>query len=355
LGTLVLDDNVLFISKETHEALSRSVIRHGDVLLSIAGTIGKSCVVSMGFEEANCNQAVCVIRPEKSKLNSRYLNLWLSSKDALDQLSFGKVTGVITNLSLTNVRNLQIPLPPLAEQKRIAAILDKADELRTKRRESLAQLDQLIQSTFLEMFGDPVTNPKGWEIRALADVVKQGTIVTYGIVQAGEEFLGGVPYIRTGDIIDSEIKIEGLRHTDPAIAAKFKRSRVDSGDIVMSIRATVGTVAFVPVELDGANLTQGTARISPSANTKGSYLICYFKSAGCQSWIQRQIKGATFREITLKRLREMPVLVPPIELQNRFDSIFQSIEQQKARIQTHLTELDTLFASLQSRAFNGEL
>ncbi len=85
------------------------------------------------------------------------------TKDSVNQSSF----------NISSFKTLQIPLPPLAEQKRIAAILDKADELRTKRRESLAQLDQLIQSTFLEMFGDPVTNPKGWEIKLLGDVVER--------------------------------------------------------------------------------------------------------------------------------------------------------------------------------------
>ena len=259
------------------------------------------------------------------------------------------------NISTRVLKDLVVPLPPLAEQKRIAGILDAADALRAKRRESLAQLDTLLQSTFLDMFGDPVTNPMGWEVKELAEVVKEGTIVTYGIVQAGKEYPGGVPYIRTGDIIGGQIQADGLRHTDPAIAAKFGRSRVRTDEIVMSIRATVGTTAQLPPELDGANLTQGTARISPGEHTDPSFLLSFIRSCGCQSWLQRQIKGATFREITLKRLRQMPICVPPLDVQHRFAATVESVKQQKTRLRAHLTELDTLFASLQHRAFEGEL
>src|SRR5208283_2432317 len=138
-----------------------------------------------------------------------------------------------------------------------------------------------------------------WPEAALQEVVKAGTIITYGIVQAGEEFSGGVPYIRTGDIVDGEIVRDGLRHTDPTLADRFTRSRVQPGEIVMSIRATVGTTALVPLDLDGANLTQGTARIAPGEHVDGFYLLHLLRAPGTQHWISRQIKGATFREITL--------------------------------------------------------
>jgi type I restriction enzyme S subunit len=142
-------------------------------------------------------------------------------------------------------------------------------------------------------------------------LVPKGTIVTYGIVQAGEEYTGGIPYIRTGDIVGGEIAKSGLRHTDPTIAARFERSRVEAGHIVMSIRATVGTTAVVPPDLDGANLTQGTARISPGDSVDGLFLLSFLRTSGTQHWISLQIKGATFREITLTRLRELPVVVRP--------------------------------------------
>lgn len=265
------------------------------------------------------------------------------------------VGGSLLRARPSYVANISVPLPPLPEQRRIAEVLDRAEALRAKRRAALAQLDNLTQAIFIEMFGDPVINPKGWPIRPLQDVVKTGTIVTYGIVQAGEEFPGGVPYIRTGDIVDGEIVVGGLRHTKPEIAAKFERSRVEMGDIVMSIRATVGTTALVPKELDGANLTQGTAKIAPGELSDRNYLLSFLREAGTQNWISRQVKGATFREITLTRLRELPVLLPPLDLQRSFARRAAVVEKLKAAQRASLAQLDALFASLQLRAFRGEL
>jgi type I restriction enzyme S subunit len=189
----------------------------------------------------------------------------------------------------------------------------------------------------------------------LKDVVKKGTIITYGIVQAGPEFPGGIPYIRTGDLTDGHIRTEGLKRTDPAISARFSRSRVDAGDIVMSIRATVGTTAVVPTALAGANLTQGTARIAPGENVHLDYLLEYIRAENTQRWIAAQAKGATFLEITLGRLRELPVAVPPLGLQNEFSTIVRQIRQEQIFNVRQGALADSLFFSLQSRAFSGKL
>jgi type I restriction enzyme S subunit len=260
------------------------------------------------------------------------------------------------SIRLGEIESMKVLAPrESSDRGRIVEILDKADALRAKRRTTLAQLDTLRQSMFLEMFGDPATNPKGWPVQQLRNVVKVGTIVTYGIVQAGEEDPGGVPYIRTGDIGNGIVVAAELRHTDPAIAARFLRSRVEAGDIVMSIRATVGTTALIPPELDGANLTQGTARISPGENTEPLYLLTFLRTSGTQHWIGLQIKGATFREITLTRLRDLPVALPPIELQQQFVRRVTELVSLEASYRESLTELDALFASIQHRAFRGEL
>jgi type I restriction enzyme S subunit len=123
----------------------------------------------------------------------------------------------------------------------------------------------------------------------------------------------------------------------------------------MSIRATVGTTALVPPELHGANLTQGTGKISPGETTDPLYLLNFLRAPGTQHWISLQIKGATFREITLSRLRQLPVAVPPIQLQREFARRVAAAEKMKIAHRASLAELDALFASLQHRAFCGEL
>ena len=295
------------------------------------------------------NNAMAAIPSER--IDSRFLYHYLKT---VDFYALAPAT-TVPALRKSELDGIRVPFFPLEEQRRIAAILDQAETLRTQRRTALALQGSLTQSLFLDMFGDPVANPKGWQARELQDVVKQDTIVTYGIVQAGEEFPGGIPYIRTGDIVDGSIRLSGLRHTDPEIAAKFARSRVEENEIVMSIRATVGTTALVPVELSGANLTQGTARIAPGADVHFQYLLYFLRSDATQQWIERQVKGATFREITLGRLRELPVLVPPLLLQQTFATRIASIEALKTTHRRALAALDALFASLQQRAFAGQL
>jgi type I restriction enzyme S subunit len=174
-------------------------------------------------------------------------------------------------------------------------------------------------------------------------------------VQAGPHVENGVPYIRTGDIKNGRIGIENLFRTSPEIARAYQRSEVRSGDIIISIRATVGTTAILPSELNGANLTQGTARISPGPNVKSEYLLWALRSQDSQRWIERQVKGATFREITLGRLRQLPVLVPPDNVQTQFASAVQKVSAIEKRATMALSQTEALFSSLQTHAFRGDL
>ncbi|MCW2413900.1 restriction endonuclease subunit S [Sphingobium sp. B8D3D] len=327
-----------------------SAPKRGDVLFSKDGTVGKVHVVK-DEEPFAVLSSIAIIRPDSQRLDANYLAHFLRSPAATSATERSKTGSALRRIILKDIRRLRLDPPPLPEQRRIAAILDQADALRRLRRQSLSRLSDLRRAAFDAAF----KNQARLETVPLSNVVAPGTIVTYGIVQAGEEFAGGVPYIRTGDIKDGVIRGEDLRHTDPTIAERFHRSKVRAGEIVMSIRATVGTTAVVPDWLDGANLTQGTARISPGPRTHKRYLLEYLRSERVQRWIQRQVKGATFREITLSRLRELPVEVPTMEAQEEFALSIEALENQEQLFNNSLIRFDSLFASLQHRAFRGEL
>jgi len=250
----------------------------------------------------------------------------------------------------------RIPKINYTEQKKIAAILDAADAYRQKTKALITKYDELTQSLFLDMFGDQVVKLKKIQFVKLSEVVNNNKIITYGIVQAGENLKNGVPYIRTGDIKNGKILIEKLQKTSPEIAKSYERSKCAAGDIVMSIRATVGTIAIVPPELDGVNLTQGTARISPDTKIIDRYFLYYcLKSKDVQLKIEKQTKGATFREITLGRLKEIEIPLPSLISQAQFAERVQAIETQKAQAQASLEKAEELFNSLLQRAFKGEL
>jgi type I restriction enzyme S subunit len=330
------------------------LVEPGDILFNATNSpelVGKTALF-LGFSEpVTFSNHFIRIRSDKKVVEPAYVARWLQRE--FERRRFERMCrSWVNQASITKdqLTSLSLPLPPLNEQRRIAAVLDRADELRRKRKRSLDLLDSLVQSIFGDMFGD-----RSDPTLELKDVVKKGTIVTYGIVQAGPEHPNGVPYIRTGDLVGGQIQLGSLKRTDPAIAARFSRSRVGAGDIVMSIRATVGTTAVVPRELEGANLTQGTARIAPGENARQTYPLEYLRSERVQRWIAAQVKGATFLEITLGRLRELPVALPPLNLQEKFSTIIDKLRFDRLLSAKQANAADILFLALQHRAFSGQL
>lgn len=150
--------------------------------------------------------------------------------------------------------------------------------------------------------------PKEWDSKPLSEYA--ASEITYGIVQAGPHIPNGVPYIRTGDMSGDSLVRETMLCTSRRIANSYARSEVRTGDLVMAIRATVGKVLPVPSDLNGANLTQGTAKISPNICTDGNFLLWAIRHSRGQKAIQLEIKGTTFAEITLGALRQVPVAAP---------------------------------------------
>jgi type I restriction enzyme S subunit len=253
------------------------------------------------------------------------------------------------------LKETTIPLPPLAEQKQIAAILDAADALRTKRRESLAQLDALLQSTFLTLFGDPVENPMGWPTTSLIEQCDSKRGISYGVVQRGTHVPTGVPVIRIRDLTGSGIDPEGLIRCSKEITSTYRRTILQGGELVISIRGTVGRIGLVPHELKDGNITRELALIPLKAGVVREFVLELLRTDSVFKRLADDVKGIAQRGINLKDLRELPIIIPPLPLQQKFAAIVESVERQKDAQRAHLAELDALFAALQHRAFRGEL
>lgn len=271
-----------------------------------------------------------------------------------------KILNLIRNSSypsirISDIKNLKILWPSKEVRREIVTTLEKAEQLKQLRDEADKLTMEFLKAVFSEMFGDLYKNKNNFETKRLDEIKKEGTYISYGIVQAGPDVDDGIPYIKTGDIQNGVIRTDKLSKTSKKIAEKYKRSQVHHGDLVYSIRATVGTVALLPESLDGANLTQGTAKISPGPSINKHYLLWYLRSNGCQTWIKSRMKGVTFKEITLETLRETPVLVPPIELQNKFASIVEEIKKLQEYQKQSKENIENLFNNLIQKAFRGEL
>lgn len=274
----------------------------------------------------------------------------------------------LLNINESQFYSVHVPVPPVPEQGRIAAVLSSVDDAIRCGESVCAGVEKVKQGLLSDLMSEGVPGqhssfvesevgkvPADWAVQPVSDLVAEGTAITYGIVQAGPHVAGGVPYLRTGDVKEAGIDVEKLGRTSREIASQFKRSEVRAGDLVICIRASVGTVVMVPSELDGANLTQGTARIAPGPRVNGRFLLWALRSAGLQSWIGQQCKGSTFREITLARLRELPVPVPSLAEQAAIANALDACEARtKAEVEA-LAALRRLRIALCTSLLSGQL
>jgi type I restriction enzyme S subunit len=257
-------------------------------------------------------------------------------------------------VNATTLKSLEIPVPSLGQQRRIAEVLDRAEALRAKRRAALAQLDTLTQAIFLDMFGDPIKNPKGIARRPIIDLIDPSRPITYGILMPGPDQPEGVEYVRVVDMRNGGIELSGIKKTTEPISNSYRRSLLRSGDLLMSIRGHVGRLASVPPELEGANITQDTARLAIVGADPIFVREC-LRAPTFQQWMVKHTKGIAVRGINLGDVKEMPVITPSSDAQREFSRRAATVDNLRATVRASLKSLDQLFASLQQRAFSGGL
>lgn len=250
------------------------------------------------------------------------------------------------------LKETRVPLPPLPEQRRIASILDRASDLAISSRRSSALTGTLKQALFREWFG--VDTHRSFEIAALGDLIDPNRPISYGILMPGPETPGGVPYIRVTDFSGGVVDVERVRKTTAAIDEEFRRSRLRAGDLLFSIRGHVGRTAVVPLELDGANITQDTARLA-LRGADPEFVREWLATPFAQLWMRQRTKGAAVKGLNLGDLRLLPVPMPAIDRQTQFGDRIRAIDTGLVRLSKLTRIADELVASIQSRAFRGEL
>ncbi len=350
-GKVNFERDTLFIDERTHEALSRSRIRPGDVLVSIAGSIGRAGIVPIGAPALNCNQAVAIVRPKES-VHRPFLRLWIESSGAQQQIRSSTVTGTISNLSLSQLGNLQIPLPPLAEQRRIAEVLDKAEALRAKRRAALAQLDSLTQSLFLDLFGDPTSIFQKWPTKKLGELLDFLTSGSRGWAEHYSE--SGDLFLRIQNVRRDQLLLDDVAYVKAPETAEAKRTRVQPGDVLFSITADLGRTAVVPEGLGTAYINQHLSILRTKALVP-RFLSAYFATPSGERQVFGKNRQAVKAGLNFDDIRSFLIPVPPLDLQHEFARRVAAVEKLKTAQRAALAELDALFASLQHRAFRGEL
>ena len=321
----------------------------GDIILCIRATIGDR---NWSNREYCLGRGVAGLRANPTDLDQKYLWHWLSA--SANELKAKGRGATFLQVSRADIATMLIPLPRIEEQKRIAAILDAADALRAKRRETLAQLDTLLQSTFLEMFGDPVTNPKDWLVCAFDET---GSFFS-GSTPSKERkdfWNGSIPWVSPKDMKVPEID-DSIDHVSELAFTESNLKLLDPGHILIVVRGMILAHSF-PVSINRVPvaINQDMKAIRPVDQLNPVYLRECIKNLKRKILAEISTAGHGTKRFDSNGMKRVLVPIPPDSLQSQFATIVQSVEQQKSRLRAHLAELDTLFASLQARAFAGEL
>ncbi|MEG4508011.1 restriction endonuclease subunit S [Microcoleus sp. F6_B4] len=330
---------------------STNIIPAGTIIIPTRMAVGKAAINSIDLA---INQDLKALFP-KSDIFTRYLlNFLLASSTKLEKQAFG---ATVKGITLEILKNLEIPLPPIAEQKRIAEILDRAEEIRSKRREAIAQLNTLNQAIFLEMFGDPVTNPKGWSLLYFNDLLSMPlrnglSPSNTGKVTSKVLTLSAI----TGNAFDEKAWKSSTFQSVPPIT-----QRVDQSDFLIcrgngNIQL-VGKGYFPTRQMPEMTFpdTIIAARILPELIER-QFLQHIWNSRAVRRQLETLARttNGTFK-VNQTMLEGIVLVVPPLPLQSEFAHRVEAVEKLKATHRASLSELDALFASLQHRAFRGEL
>jgi type I restriction enzyme S subunit len=346
----VITDTEEKITERAIKESSAKLVPSGAILLAMYGaTVGRMAFLGV---DAATNQAVCNIRPDPKRADPRYVFHCLQSQ--INHFLSRAAGGAQPNISQGIIKKTKVPLPPLEDQRRIAAILDKADELRRKRRRTLDLLDNLAQALFLEMFGSPESNPKGWKWGRISDLL-EGT--QYGTSdKAGEK--GKYPILRMGNITsDGRMDCEDLKYIDLE-NKELDKFTVRRGDILFNRTNSAELVGKTAVfDRDEPFAFAGyLVRARVRHGVSPHYISGYLNSRHGKATLRSMAKSIVgMANINAKEMQGIPILIPDAQTQRAYSDGLSSIETSRCERNRHLNSLNSLFSCLQFRAFSGEL
>ncbi|MFC1536859.1 restriction endonuclease subunit S [Pseudomonadota bacterium] len=300
-------------------------------------------------------QRTYAIKSDQSQLYTKYLYYFLSKYvEVLRNLSIG---GVIKYIKLGNLTEAKVPLPSLAEQQKIAAILDVADQLRQKDQLLIDKYNALSQALFLDMFGDPKSNPRCWSVIQLQDVICDGP--QNGLYKPSKEYGGGCPIVRIDSFFNDVVKTHSLKRIR-ASEDEMNKFEVAEGDFLINrvnSPSHLGKCGLMPKINERMVFESNMMRIKFDRGlVSNMYMLYILSSRYLKNQILNSSKDAVNQSsINQKDVNSFSIPLPPITLQNQFAERIQAIEAQKQQAQASLQKSEVLFNSLLQRAFKGEL
>ena len=352
-----------FINRETSAKLRCTFLKKNDILIArMPDPLGRACLFPFEAENSYVTVVdVCIMRI-KEDVDYKYVTYAINSPDFRNKIE-SQITGTTRlRISGKNLKNLQIPLPPLATQKRIAEILDAADALRRKDQELLKKYDELAQAIFIDMFGDPVKNEKGWEVKTIEQLVKKTRYSLkrgpFGGALKKEIFVsdGYLVYEQfhalNNDFTFGRYYINQEKY-DELIAFDVKPK-----DIIISCSGIyLGKLAIVPEGAKPGIINQALLKLTLDENIyKNEFFVKVFTQENFKETYFASERGAAIPNFPpMATFKEFKFICPPIKIQNEYLSLVQNLQNQTDIVSTEQKTTDNLFQTLLQKAFKGEL
>ena len=341
-----LDKTTEHITQQGLDNSSAKLFSKGTILYSIFATLGEATILNI---DATTNQAIAGIKiKDKSSVDIDYFYSFLKSlKDEVNRIGRGVAQN---NINLSILKSFFIPLPPLETQKQIAAQLDKCTAVIAKHKQMLEKYDTFIKSRFIEMFGDPVQNPKGWKKTELGNLCKE---VRYGTSKPASEN-GKYTYLRMNNITyEGELDLTNIKSIDIS-EDELPKCSVRKGDVLFnrtnSIELCGKTCLY---KLDKTMVIAGyIIRVRVSEKLNPQYVSTLFNTKSIKKLLREMAKGAVNQaNINAQEMQSIQIPVPPISLQNEYESFVQQIDKSKFAVQKSLEKAETLYKSLMQEYF----
>ncbi len=309
---------------------------------------------TIGFDlEGYIGSTIAILRPTRDNIYAPYLGYFLRSK--FEDIQENTTGATIPHVSRDYLENLRIPLPPLTEQKRIASLLARADRLRQLRRTAHDLGDALLQSVFLEMFGEPVTNSKKLNVEKLEGFT---SLVSSGSTPLGGSNVytaSGIRFIRSQNVLMNKFDFSDIAFISEEIYASMKRTVVKPNDVLLNITgASIGRVACYQDDIL-ANVNQHVCIIRCKPEKLNPIYLSYFLSMPSfqEKFITNQ-SGATRQALNFEQIKDFNISVPPLSLQEEFAGVVARVESLRGRMGESERQVENLFESLLAQSFGGE-
>ncbi len=324
------------------------LVKKGDLLIGLDGDF--KCV-EWDFGEALLNQRVCKVIPKPDKVDRNYIFHFLPA--ALNEIHRNTNYTTVKHLSVKTINEISIPFPSLETQLHIANILSKAESLISQRKESIRLLDEYLKSVFLEMFGDPISNIKNWQILTMKEIGES----RLGKMLDKKKIVGNnlKPYLRNSNVLWFDFKLDDLLEMDFDDKDKIEFS-LKHGDVLMCEGGEIGRCAIWKNALKECYFQKAIHRIRLNNQIAlPEFFVYMFWQYTLNGGLNKYVGTATISHLTGEKLKQLKLPVPPLELQTQFAQIVEKIEALKAQYQQSLQELENLYGSLSQKAFKGEL